>query len=332
MFAWNIAFPLVMLAPSAETSVKDGPTAAEIRAGVERSLPFLTKDALAWKAKHKCATCHHAPMMAFALGEARNRGFAVDEKALGEVVDWVIEPKNWPRVFEDLPVDRTHSEPDYQGPLYMALGLAASKKLEATAQRGYERLVTRALTRQDKDGSWSPYDGRPPVFADREVMTLWLVLAIWPRDATDDPWKVNRERAMEWLAGAKQGDSTQALALRLIVQARRGRPPDELKLAVETLLARQNQDGGWGQEKDQPSDAFATGQALFALSSINAHPAKEQAISHAQRFLLKSQRPDGSWPMASRPGANVKPARYLVPITYAGSAWGTIGLVVSAPR
>jgi hypothetical protein len=32
------------------------------------------------------------------------------------------------------------------------------------------------------------------------------------------------------------------------------------------ILRRQNPDSGWGQIKDAPSDAYATGQALYALS------------------------------------------------------------------
>ena len=56
-------------------------------------------------------------------------------------------------------------------------------------------------------------------------------------------------------------------------------------------------------------------------------------IGRARAFLVASQTPDGSWPMASRPiqkgGAGAKD---LSPITFLGTAWATLGLLQSFPR
>jgi hypothetical protein len=46
------------------------------------------------------------------------------------------------------------------------------------------------------------------------------------------------------------------------------------------------------------SDAFATGLALYVLSE---HEANGVAVRRARAFLIRTQRPDGSWPMNSRP-------------------------------
>src|SRR3954453_20789946 len=40
-------------------------------AAINRGLEFLTKDALAWKVNHNCVSCHHAPMVIWALREAK---------------------------------------------------------------------------------------------------------------------------------------------------------------------------------------------------------------------------------------------------------------------
>jgi squalene cyclase len=77
------------------------------------------------------------------------------------------------------------------------------------------------------------------------------------------------------------------------------------------------------------SDAWATGQALYALAHAALKP-DHPAIEHGRAFLVKTQHDDGSWPMTSRP---MKPggagAKNLIPITGAGSAWGVLGLVRS---
>jgi hypothetical protein len=77
------------------------------------------------------------------------------------------------------------------------------------------------------------------------------------------------------------------------------------------------------------SDAWATGQALYALAEAGTKPS-EPFIGRAHAFLARTQREDGSWPITSRP---TKPggegSKSLIPITAAGTAWGVIGLVRS---
>ncbi len=78
-----------------------------------------------------------------------------------------------------------------------------------------------------------------------------------------------------------------------------------------------------------PSDAWATGQALYALAHAGLK-SDQPAIRRGQEFLVKTQRDDGSWPMTSRP---TKPggegSTSLIPITGAGAAWAVIGLAKS---
>jgi hypothetical protein len=148
-----------------------------------------------------------------------------------------------------------------------------------------------------------------------------------------DPWKAGRQAAVKWLSRNPPADSNQALCLRLLVHQRLGKPAGDTKPLLESLLRRQNKDGGWSQTREMTTDAFATGLALYALSGQRGK-AVENARRRAQTFLVKMQRPDGSWGMTSRaaepppPG----PARDLRPITYFGTAWATLGLVRSSPE
>src|SRR5262245_52167388 len=62
-----------------------------VDATIDRGLAFLVKDALAWKQKHNCVSCHHAGLVIWAMHEAKQRGHAVNEPVLAELTKWVGE-------------------------------------------------------------------------------------------------------------------------------------------------------------------------------------------------------------------------------------------------
>src|SRR5262249_12970800 len=120
-----------------------------------------------------------------------------------------------------------------------------------------------------------------------------------------------------------------SVAMRLVVWTRLGRPAREWQPLVRRIKERQNADGGWSQAKGMASDAWATGQALYALTHAGIKP-DAPVLQRAHAFLIKTQRPDGSWPMTSRPiKAEDNGSKSLVPITGAASAWAVLGLVRS---
>jgi squalene cyclase len=153
-------------------------------------------------------------------------------------------------------------------------------------------------------------------------------LAADPAEAT--PARDGRERAAAWLERQKPGESTQARALQLFRDVRAGKPAAELQPGIQRLLGLQREDGGWGQEKELASDAYATGQALYFLGLAGV-PRDRAEIRRAVEFLTASQKVDGSWPMTSRAHPGAKPMTNPVPITYFGSAWGMLGLLRSLP-
>jgi squalene-hopene/tetraprenyl-beta-curcumene cyclase len=112
---------------------------------------------------------------------------------------------------------------------------------------------------------------------------------------------------------------------------RASRPPGEREPGIKRLLELQNKDGGWGQERGLPSDAYATGQALYFLSLAGVARDRPE-IRRAVAFLVARQEEDGSWPMTSRAHPGAKPMTNPVPITYFGSAWATLGLMRSVPK
>src|SRR5262245_35420107 len=65
--------------------------AKDVSVAIDRGLGFLAKDALAWKEKHNCHSCHHAAMVIWAMNEAKQRGHAPDEVVLADMTKWVAE-------------------------------------------------------------------------------------------------------------------------------------------------------------------------------------------------------------------------------------------------
>lgn len=159
-------------------------------------------------------------------------------------------------------------------------------------------------------------------------MTALAALAILPLAASgDESARKVRDRAAKWLADTKSDDDPQSVAMRLVLWVRLGRPAAEWKPLVKRIEERQNADGGWSQTKELPSDAWATGQALYALAHAGIKP-DAPVVKRGRSFLARTQREDGSWAMSSRPAKpGAKGAENLIPITGAGSAWAVLGMV-----
>jgi hypothetical protein len=153
-----------------------------------------------------------------------------------------------------------------------------------------------------------------------------------PADPNEpSPARDSRDKAAAWLAKAEPTDTTQAAAFRLLVKSSARPAPQDLPAKIEQFLLRQNEDGGWSQLKDLPSDAYATGQALYVLDLVGVRNDRAE-VRRGAAFLVASQKADGSWQMTSRAHPGEKPASSPTPITYFGSAWATLGLMRSAAK
>jgi squalene-hopene/tetraprenyl-beta-curcumene cyclase len=166
-----------------------------------------------------------------------------------------------------------------------------------------------------------------------------------------------RDKALAWLESVEPGQPGAAggtiyegkptgnpdtlnerLVLRLLVARKFGKPGNADEILKE-LLARQAADGGWNAnpEQHQPSDAFATGQSLYALCLGGGGDDKvKAAVGRACKLLLTKQEKNGSWtvpstafhPPSGKPGRD---KRTDAVYTYWGSAWAILGLLHTLP-
>ena len=67
-----------------------------------------------------------------------------------------------------------------------------------------------------------------------------------------------------------------------------------LDLAAADLRSQQRSDGGWSQHAAMPTDAYATGMALYAMYQAGVSPT-DAAYQAGLRYLLRTQAADGTW-------------------------------------
>jgi squalene cyclase len=79
-----------------------------------------------------------------------------------------------------------------------------------------------------------------------------------------------------------------------------GAGQNELQRLVKTIVATERPDGGWAQGEGLGSDAYATGQTLFALAEAGGMSPAASAYRRGVGYLLSTQRGDGSWHVRSR--------------------------------
>jgi squalene cyclase len=190
---------------------------------------------------------------------------------------------------------------------------------------------------QWSDGSWHGLDQRPPLEYSAFSETAYAIRALQMYAPPGRRAEMQRRvrLAAEWLVAANASHTEEKVMrlLGLVWADSSSRQTKELRVR---LLAEQLPDGGWAQRAGFPSDAYATGQALYALHAA-AVPPSNAAWQRGIRYLLKTQHDDGSWFVRSR---SVKFQPYFDSgfpygheqwISAAGTAWAAMSLALASP-
>jgi len=185
---------------------------------------------------------------------------------------------------------------------------------------------------QEPDGTWKaagqlPLQNRSKAESNA-VTTAWTALALASLGPPDADIKASAATS-DRLNDLPAGKSTELLIVRLLIERRFG-TPRRADVLLNDLRKQQNANGGWSWLIGAPSDAYATGQSLYAL--VRAGVSKDdEAVRRGQRYLLSTQAEDGVW---SVPPENITGTRRknLQPIyRYWATAWAAIGLLETLP-
>jgi len=270
---------------------------SNVRAAVSQAVPLLQKTSIKSKesfinhASHQdCTSCHQQFLPLAAIGMAKKFRVAVDKESELELIKMVQagELKNpevdWQPLFHPDAVSTKG---------YALFGDALE---DVPANEYTDSAVHHLAAIQSKDGRWQNNLPRPPLQSSDVGATALAIHALqrYPLPGRKAELAGQVERARRWLWTVK-ADHQEARVYQLLGLAWAGESHAKLQPLAKALLAEQHPDGGWSQLPGTASDAYATGQATYALRIAagfeNAHP----AVDHARRFLVETQLADGSW-------------------------------------
>ena len=203
--------------------------------------------------------------------------------------------------------------------------------LGAKAAPFYASTAELIVRWQESDGQWKAAGQLPSRRWARpsadQATTLWTILALSSYSEADPRIDRSIKQAHAAVKKAKADPNLEWLVARLLYEQKFGTPEEATALSKQ-LLKRQNADGGWSVTPDKASEAFSTGQSLYALRLTGVSP-KDVALRKGQQFLVETQTPDGSWitPSATTSQGGSERLKKLEPIyRFWGTAWAAIGL------
>jgi N-acyl-D-amino-acid deacylase len=275
------------------SSQATGDAAIDVRTAVQRSVSLLERATSQFFGKANCFACHEQPAASFAVGAARGKGIAIDEKAAAERWTQLTSALNGSQLEGAAPLGAADNN------LYLAEALVRSGY---PPDRKTDILAANLAAYQGGDGGWHlPGYTRSPIQDNDFSRTAMAIRALkaygTPGRAAE--MKDRIDRAKQWLLHANPV-TTEDFAMRLTGIAASGASISDLRKLAEPLLSRQRPDGGFAQRDGFSSDAYATGLTLWTLANAGVVQPDRDAYRKGVKFLLATQAADGSWHVTSR--------------------------------
>jgi hypothetical protein len=266
------------------------------RDAVEMALGRLQPAGPAFSSTSRCISCHHHSLPAVAVTLAAARGASIDRALASHPTKTTLEV--WARSRENLLAGNCSVAGFLGNVTYGLFGLAE----ERVAPGPETDAVTSCLSGLQKpDGSWEGGDTRPPLagrspFVYTALAVRGLTVYSPPGRRAETASRVARAR--EFLRRGVPAD-TQEEAFKVLGLVWAGGARREISAQVTRLIALQHADGGWSQLPTMRPDAYASGQALYAMRVAGEAPSSD-AYRRGVQYLLRAQLDDGTWYVRSR--------------------------------
>ena len=288
VLAWSVA------TSAPQTPAAKRAPAASVEEALERSLPRLQESSIAFIKSSGCVSCHHNTLTVMTLAMARSHNVRVDEDLAFEqqeltrtyVTRWAVPP----------PADAPRDAATLAN-IMLSLAIDGFPQDIAT-----DAMATLLLAQQADDGAWRVPARRFVSEAEDIALTATALRALKVYAPRRDrmTYDAALRRAAAWLAKVVPSN-TEGRAFQLLGLAWSSAAPERLKQAARALTDTQLSDGSWNQLPNTPGDAYATGQALFALLETETLVASDPIAERGTAFLLRSQLEDGTWFNKARP-------------------------------
>ena len=272
------------------------PALAEIRLAISKSLTVLQKSGYDFtqRTPFHCASCHHNTIISMIEEKGVQKGIAI--------VD-TFKTQRMRALVSTIRIACNINTPDEFVPAkfiapYVLLGLAAEKY---PAEPYTDIAVDYLINQQRTDGSFGAEYGRPPLEGGEIHLAALSVRAIqlYAPPARTEKVKQLMSLTRSWLENTR-ADVPQELAFQLLGLQWCGSSMQQKEKVAARLRATQRPDGGWSQLPTMASDAYATGQALYALSESGATQPQDEVYRKGIAWLMRRQDPTGAWIVETR--------------------------------
>jgi ankyrin repeat protein len=307
-------------------AVPDRAPLGSVSEAVEKAMELLEKQSYDFIRIAGCNSCHSQDLPSAAAGLARDSGLRAPE--ISQLPASMLPSTE--RV-----MDLSGSSSVTLAWQLFDLGMNHVPKSEYT-----DAVVRYIKAMQAPEGNWPRNESRrPPMSSGDFQATGFAIYALehYGPEAETASTDVALAKAVRWLENARSS-ITQDRAFHLLGLAWGNASPASIEDATRSLAALQRDDGGWNQLPEMVSDAYATGQALYALTTAGKMAVTDPVYRRGVDYLLRTQASDGSWLVKTR-------AIWVQPyfesgfpygrdqfISTAGTAWAAMGLAPAVER
>jgi len=309
---------------------------ARTRDAAAKAVALIQASQKTWYSHQSCYSCHQQVLPALAFRAAREHGIPVDEPAARADAAAAFG------LYADLDraVQYTYIIDPGLSDGYGLLAADAVGVRPSLVTAIYARLIA---THQEPDGHWETMDERPPQSYSPFTATAVSQAAIqrFSHASMRADTQARVERARTWLL-SHTARTTEERAFQVFGARLTAADHAALNKLAHELMVTQQPDGGWASLGGRASDAYSTGQALWALHDSGGVPTNDPAWQKGIDYLLRTQAKDGSWHVASRlhPPAPVSPKYFETGHPYGhdqfistmGESWAIIALAQTLPR
>lgn len=285
--------PAIQTTPTAPSAQSPTPN---LQTALAKALPLLARSEEIVLRQSGCVTCHHNSLGAMTQELAERKSLSTD-KAAPERQRNALRAyfAGWrERALQSIGIPGASDTVSY-----VLLGARAA---QLPPDLSTDALAYYLLGQQGADGSWriAP-PARPPIEASSIQITAVSMRALqtYAPPAMSQRFQTAIQSSANWLA-ASTAFTNEDRSFQILGLTWAKAPRQTLEKAAAVLISEQRKDGGWGQLPTLPSDAYATGQAMFALRESGALKSNSPSFKKAVEYLLRTQLADGSWYVRSR--------------------------------
>lgn len=306
--------------------------AADIKVAITKSIALLQpSDRLFLENAGTCHSCHHQDLSAITMNMARKKGYAVNDTIFKETIQSILSTVKARKA-----TNAENNDP-------VAIIMSGTYSLWALAENGYAPgknmalMAKNLMQRQTATGAWVSPNPRPPLeyYAFSATALVIRIMKDYAPASLAPEVKRRISKAVSWMQN-EVPETNEEKVFQLLGLTWADGNADFIAQQAKKLLSAQRTDGGWSQLDSLQTDAYATGQSLYALHYSGQLKTSDEAYRRGVAFLLRTQNADGSWRIRSRSFPGVPFVETGFPeggdqfISAAGSNWATMALLLAA--